>query len=478
MLPFLLALSCVPVQSAAPVGQGNPSTAQAERPAVEAQVDPRVELMTTVARLAGFREFTMGNSRSPYSERVERHFGPHREHAVVKRLVSLRAESGVSYDAIPSFALHLGPLPELAELVPFDAAPERLDARWGGAKAREFLAELRDFARVSKAAEFFESERPFHSDVARRLSERLSQSRALPWFDSFFGARPGARYTATAGLLCGGGNFGVGVRFPDGRPESINPVFGCWQWDAAGLPVFDETYLPLFVHELCHTYTNPFVDRFERELAAPGQRIHASCAAAMQRQGYGTWKTMMYETFVRASVVRCRRATEGEAAAAEQAAEEVKEHFAWVPALEQLLGEYEAERAKYADFGAFVPRIVELLGREAAKLPDPALAPKLVALEPANGASDVDPALTRLVIRFDRAMRDQSWSLVGSKEQLPEITGPLSFDSARKVLTVPVRLEPGRTYTFSLNSDRFQGFTSADGIPLSPVPVRFSTAKR
>jgi hypothetical protein len=478
VLSILLALLCAPATFQAPLSQGAVAAPVVAKRAIDTNVDPRVELLTTVARLAGFREFTMGNSRSPYAERVERNFGPQREHPVVKRLVALRAESGVSYDAIPSMALHLGPLPELAELVPFDAAPERLDARWGGIRAREFLSDLRDFARVTKAAEFFEGEREFHAQVARRLSERLSQSRALPWFDAFFGERAGAQYTATAGLLCGGGNFGVGVRFGDGTPERINPVFGCWTWDAEGLPVFDESYLPLFVHELCHTYTNPFVDRFERELAAAGQRIHASTAAAMQRQGYGTWKTMVYETFVRASVVRCRRATEGDAAAAQQAAEEVKQHFKWVPALEQLLGEYEAAREKYADFGAFVPRIVELLEHEAAKLPDPALAPKLVGIEPANGANDVDPSLTQLVVRFDRAMRDQSWSLVGSKEQLPEITGQISYDAARKVLTVPVRLEPGRTYTFSLNSERFQGFTSADGIPLAPVPVQFSTAKR
>ena len=478
MLSILFALSCVPIQSVKPVdGAGGPAALATEL-RFETRVDPRVELVTTVARLAGFREFTMANSRSPYSERVERHFGSQREHAVVKRLTALRAERGVSYDAIPSLALHLGPLPELAELVPFDAAPERLDARWGGAKAREFVIELRDFARETKAHEFFEGERRFHDEVARRLSERLAQSRALPWFDTFFGARAGASYTATAGLLCGGGNFGVGVRFPDGRPEIIQPVFGCWEWDADGFPVFGESYLPLFVHELCHTYTNPFVDRFEKELSAAGIRLHASSAAAMQRQGYGTWKTVVYETFVRACVVRCRRATEGDAAAAQQASAEVKEHFRWVPELEKLFAEYEANRGKYADFAAFVPRVVELLEREAAKLPDPALAPKVVALEPANGSTDVDPSLAVLVIRFDRAMRDQSWSLVGSKEQLPEITGQIAYDSARKVLEVPVRLEPGRTYTFSLNSERFQGFTSADGFPLAPVPVQFSTARR
>jgi hypothetical protein len=445
-------------------------------PRVEVRVDPRVELVTIAARLAGFDEYNRANAASPYSADVDRHFGALREHPAIATLKRLRAERGVSYDALPSFAVHVEPLPSLAERVPFDARPERLDARWGIEPGRRFLAELRDFAADSEAAEFFERHAPLYAETERRLADRLSQSRALPWFDAFFGARPSALYVAIPGLVCGGNNFGTGIRFPDARPEEITPVFGCSEWDPEGVPVFGDGYLPLFIHELCHSYTNPIVDRFATELADAGARIHATCRAAMERQAYGTWQTMMYESLVRACVVRCRLATEGEAAAREQARYETAQRFTWVPRLAALLGDYESEREKYPAFDAFMPRVIAFFDSfadevEAAE----AKRPHVVSTEPANGATEVDPALTKLAIRFDRAMLDQSWSIVGGKADTPEITGKLAYDAERRVLTVPVRLQSGRSYRFWLNSESKHGFQSADGVPLEPFEVAFAT---
>jgi hypothetical protein len=74
-------------------------------------------------------------------------------------------------------------------------------------------------------------------------------------------------------------------------------------------------------------------------------------------------------------------------------------------------------------------------------------------------------------------MRDNSWALVGSKTDLPETTGKPSYDSKRTTWTVPIRLKPESNYRFMLNSERFQGFRSADGVPLEPVTVRFKTGK-
>ncbi len=460
----------------APTTTASTQEAPRNRAHIDVRVDPRVELLTTVARLAGFAEFNMANSNSPYSVRVEQRFGPHAEHAVVATLRELRAERGVSYDAIASLAMHLDAASTLAERIPFDAQPERLDARWGVEGARKFVAQLRDFAELTKAGEFFESERAFYAAVEERLSQRLSQSKALPWFDAFFGAKAGARYVAVAGLLCGGGNFGVGVRFADGTPEEVTPVFGCWTFDEQGVPLFGDAYLPLFVHELCHTYTNPFVDRFERELSASGAALHASCAEAMARQSYGTWKTMVYESLVRASVVRCRLVTEGRDAAMAQAQEEVGKHFAWVPELAKLFGDYESDRARYASFEAFMPRVVEFFDAYAARAAELATkTPKVVLLSPANGAIDVDPATSEFVVHFDRAMRDQSWSILGAKRDQPEFTGTPVYDAERKVLRMPMRLEPGRTYRFALNSATSKGFTSQDGVALAPLQVTFTT---
>lgn len=461
----LLPLLCAPAQ---PVQE--PAA-----PALEVRVDPRVELLTLLARLCEFDEFRMPVAESAYARRVDEWFGPLEDHAVFSSLSQLRRRRGVSYDAIASLAMHLGPLPGLAELVPFDAAPERLDARWGGVEARAFLADLRDFVLESSAEEFFAGEREFYAEVERRLAARLAQSKALPWFDAVFGART-ARYVATPGLLCGGGNYGVGIRYPDGRAEEIRPVFGCWTWDEEGVPLFDEGYLALFIHELCHSYTNALVDRFAEAIEAPGSRLYALAAEEMARQAYGSWRTTMYETFVRASVVRCRTVTEGAAAGEEQARQELASGFLWVPALARRLGEFEGARERHPTFVDFMPELVKTLASEAERLEGERVnAPKLVSLVPANGAQDVDPARTTMVITFDREMRDKSWSIAGNPADQPKITGTLAYDAARKVLTVPIQLEPGKSYHFWLNTAQFQGFKAADGTPLAPIEVRFST---
>jgi len=455
------------------------ASAAAQTPSpLSVRVDPRVELVTIVARLAGFREFTMANATSPYSKAVDAHFGPHRTHAAVATLQALRRDHGVSYDALPSFAVHIEDVTTFEERVPFDAPPERLDERWGGARARAFLAELRDFAAVSKAADFFAGRAGYYAQVAERLSARLSQSAALPWFDSFFGAKAGARYTAIAGLLCGGGNFGVGIRFGDGRPEELLPVFGCWTWDEAGLPVFGADYLPLFVHEIAHSYTNPFVDRIADELAEPARALYATCAERMRRQSYGTPKTMLYESLVRATVVRCRLATEGRDAARAQAEEELAKHFAWVPELAVLLGEYEADRKTWPTFEAFLPKLSAFFvacSKQAVERQ--AKTPVLLSITPPDGATDVDPATAELVLRFDRPMRDKSWSFTGSKDDVPEIVGQPAYDAERKQLTVRVRLQPGRSYRVGINGPRSQGFASAEGVPLEPLEYDFVTRK-
>ncbi len=452
--------------------------AEAARAPFEVHVDERVELLTTVARLAGFDEFNRENSKSPYSAALEKYFAPFATHAAVEELKKLRATRGVSFDAVPSFAVHIGELPELVERIPFDSKPERFDVRWGGAGARPFLVALRDFAAQSKASEFFASQRAFYAQVEERLSARLSQSKAPPWFDTFFGVKRGAKCTPIPGLLCGGGNFGMGVRFPDGRPEEITPVLGCWSFDAQGVPVFDESYLPLFIHELCHTYTNPFVDRFEKELAPAGERLFSTCKPTMTRQAYGTWKTMLYESLVRASVVRCRLETEGKDRAREQANDEVSRGFKWTPELALLLGDFSADRATYPGFESFMPKVVAFFDAHSVKAAETyARTPKVESTLPMNEDQDVDPATKAIVIRFDRPMTDQSWSIVGKAEDQPKFGGTPSYDESKRVLTLAVTLEPGRSYKIQLNSATKQAFKSAEGVSLEPYVLRFSTRK-
>jgi hypothetical protein len=79
------------------------------------------------------------------------------------------------------------------------------------------------------------------------------------------------------------------------------------------------------------------------------------------------------------------------------------------------------------------------------------------------------------VVTFDRPMRDQAWAVVGGGPNFPKVTGPPSYDAARRVLTVPVELQPDWSYELWLNRGRFDSFQSEEGVKLPSVHVTFRT---
>lgn len=58
------------------------------------------------------------------------------------------------------------------------------------------------------------------------------------------------------------------------------------------------------------------------------------------------------------------------------------------------------------------------------------------------------------------------------------IAGDISYDKARKLLTIPVKLKANWSYKFWLNSQKFTAFRSRDGVPLEPLEVTFETRGR
>ncbi|MDZ4831576.1 MAG: DUF4932 domain-containing protein [Phycisphaerae bacterium] len=338
-------------------------------------VDDRVELLTIVARLAGSPEFAMDNSRSPYADRVMAHFGASVNHPAIQAFAALRSEHGVSFDAVPSLALHLDGVPSRVGRIPFDQRPKRLDERWALEPTRDLLMKLRDFASVTKAAEFFAGEREFYAKVDVRLGAFVAGANSVPWFDTFLGAKATATYGVIPGLLCGSGNFGVGVVFNDGAPEELRPVLGCWSWDAEGLPVFDrDTYLPTYVHELCHSYTNPIVDRHLAELEPAANRMYPAIDRVMRRMAYTTGEIVLDESLVRACIIRYLADVEGSPAATREAEAEAQVHagFTWVPDLATLFERYAKDRRSYPDLAAFVPEIARFFEARANALVDAA----------------------------------------------------------------------------------------------------------
>jgi RNA polymerase sigma factor (sigma-70 family) len=106
--------------------------------------------------------------------------------------------------------------------------------------------------------------------------------------------------------------------------------------------------------------------------------------------------------------------------------------------------------------------------------------PVVVKTVPAAGADDVDPALSEIKVTFSKDMLDQSWSWSQlSEETNPKTVGdkPVHYEKDKRTCVLKVKLEPGKTYGFWLNSEKFGNFKDADGRSAVPYLLVFKTKK-
>lgn len=105
--------------------------------------------------------------------------------------------------------------------------------------------------------------------------------------------------------------------------------------------------------------------------------------------------------------------------------------------------------------------------------------PKIVKMEPANDATDVDPATKELKVTFDMPM-DKGFSWTGSGPKYPKSPAGKKprWSSDKLTCTLPVTLEPGHDYELGINSRSFKNFRSESGVPVEPVVYKFRTREK
>src|SRR5919198_6021273 len=171
-------------------------------------VDSRVELLSLVFRLAGSREYNQCRLKG-YESDVDQAFSPYQDHDVVRLARELRAQHGIGFDAVMSFAVSVTDPPALAERVPFERGGVALaDSRWHGPHASEFLKALRRFSRDARFPEFFGRHRSLYAATERRLETFAREHILLQWFERFFGHAADADFMLVPGMCNGGANFG------------------------------------------------------------------------------------------------------------------------------------------------------------------------------------------------------------------------------------------------------------------------------
>ena len=347
-----------PQTAPAPQPNGSNTSTSTNNNNVTVRVDRRIELLSILHRLIGHTAYTSGPA-TPYVKAVDVAFTPFANHPAVVATRALRASHSITWDAPLLLAAHLD---DQLQLRNPDELP-LLDPRFTGADLVSYAATLRDFARDSKLDEFLTAHHPYVTAVEAGLRIILDQAKPVPWFDAFFGAKAKARYIVVPGLLTGNRNFGVRATLPDGTQEFYQ-VLGIRSPD--GMPLNDDLTVALLVHEMAHSYVNPLIDANRAAFESAGATLFALVEAPMKKQAYNNWKTFVDESLVRAVVVLYTLDRNGQTAANQEAQQQIRNEFRWTPVLAKLLLRYQTERAKYADFAAFMPELIKTFNTLAA----------------------------------------------------------------------------------------------------------------
>jgi hypothetical protein len=324
--------------------------------AIKIEVDPRVELIGIVFRLAGNYEFNQGRIRS-YVRDIERQFGDFDDHPAVKLAARLRSTRRMSCDGPMSLAVYIDR--DFRPRKTFEQWPWGLDGRWKKQETAEFLEQLRQFAAETKFNEFYKAHTSLYETGIRSCQAVMAQYDLRTWLVEFFGVEEMGDMRLLLGFLNGPSNYGP--RLSAGKIHEKYAIIGMPLPDVDGMPVFSSRKLEIVAHEFCHSFANPVVEKYMAQLQPAGEKLYAAKASAMKRIGYQNWQSLMYESAVRACVASYIRNSFEPEYLQHYLDKEAGNGFVWTKELSNLLRTYEANRDKYPTFESFFPEFVTFL---------------------------------------------------------------------------------------------------------------------
>lgn len=323
--------------------------AQSRKP-LSIRVDEKAELLLTVQYLSDY--FLITKADLDYKKDLEEAFGAYREHPAVALFQSM-SQSYFAFDKPIEFICHYS-FPELEVAVPFEENhliygkhQDTLDL---------FIRELKDFYRASSFHSFFEAQQPFYDSIAADVRSKLSGKDYVGILEAYYRAGQ-ASYNVIVSPLLHEGGFGPRLKRADGSHDLyafIGPA-----GNSGAFPQFNANYLALdlILHEFSHSFCNPLINDHYEQLGQ-FECLYEPIAEAMQKQGYGNWKTCLYEHLVRAAVVRMVHHTFGKEYGEALRKWEVEEgSFAHLDGILAVLEAYEGREG--AAFDSIVPGLVD-----------------------------------------------------------------------------------------------------------------------
>ncbi|MCF8316514.1 MAG: DUF4932 domain-containing protein [Ignavibacteriales bacterium] len=323
---------------------------------IDISVNPTVELFSLIHHLAGDKQYNE-NLIPDYLKKVDRHFEHLKNHSAINFAKECNSLFQINGDAPMALAVYIGQPPQLEPKINLSALPKDFDPRWDSTLISNYLKHAREFAVESEFMKFHIKQNEFHKESVENLKEMFFKENIIERFFTFFGYYPD-NFRINIALLNGSCNYGYKTELPDGKIESVC-LLGARdpKWFQSTPTYSKKWFLPVIIHEFCHSYINPLIISKPEEFKAIGDTILKSHYDAMRKKGYDVWNVVLNEYLVRACTIKFLKEHEGIDEAERNIKNDKLNGFVEIEGLVQLLEEYENHRNEYPEIESFLPEI-------------------------------------------------------------------------------------------------------------------------
>lgn len=423
-----------------------------------------VDLMAVVWRLAGDRTFNASTVPS-YCQAVDDYFAAYKGHPVVAKAIECMETTGIGYDAVASYGLHLVITNEgqISYDQQFADHGDTSFDRWSEQQKADFLPILEDFYRESRFHQWFVSTEAVRNEAIAAFDE-VARQLDMPWFDRFFGPKSEcSQFQVVLSILCGVNNYGCSAKMKNGG-ELLSPVISGCAIDAEGkLQFYPQMVLPIVVHEFCHAYCNPLNAQYWDGMKDKADGVFAISKEKLSSMAYPSSKIMMDETFVRSSVIRYQLSHGQAEQKADLIAETSQLGFLLTNDMVETLGNY--EQGNYASMKDFMPEIVKMVNafdieKVLQTIEEAKRNSATYSCNIQDGATGIPSGEYDLVITFSKPIQPTVALGFGRRNgefiTLARGMESVSWNETHTILTVTLNLKPHSSYSFSIIGENYQ----------------------
>jgi len=439
----------------------------AQNKTIDVKVDERVELISIVSYLAGYNEYNRAREFPDFNKSVDEYFKAYLNDTLISYAKYLNEERGIGYDAPMTFAvdlvidndIHFNPLTISKAWVK--------DQRWTEENANHYLSLLNDFYKKTKFREFYNKNKSFYSQLEEGFSP-IIKSINLAWFDSFYSQKTDNSFTVIISPINGPSNYGPSIKYKDGR-EAVYSITGSWVFDST-VHVDKKTangVIQTLIHEFNHSFCNPMVDKYWKELEKNSGKIFKLVEQEMRNQAYGEPVIMMKETLVRTATIKYITDNTKKDSKKYITYEESNSFFC-VNDMYKALDTYSQERSKYPTFESYMPELCKQFNnikpRKIKKIIKNSYSDFKIETTIKDGDTNVPSSTNQLIVKFNKQMltscNGTSYGRKAEDKYFPKFISTKWNQDTKKEWVIEIKLEPNTEYSISFP---YQFFYDAEG---------------